>query len=341
MAIAVVTKEDVTLLWGEQATFGTVLADTADFNGTTPEWGEILDAEIVPLDWDTRVREPNRSHVGQRVTLASNFQQDQKGVVPKFAVTGDAKKATLASFLYAVIQNVSEAAGTPFEKTYTFGNTQPDFTADGGWFGTLIIKQGSSQSQKIRDMICSELTLTCDPDNGQGRMQMVANIIGRGAPLPTSNPNTGVLAKYAQTFYHFHDLKTCTVGGSAVVPLSITINIKNNAVPVGVNLVTAGDFLTYAIPKYEVNVTLKAHWDSISYALQYGHTTASTPTPIILTWGTDNADGYLNWTIYGTQIASPDNYDPVKALELNFKATYDGTNAPLTVVLADLIDRAW
>lgn len=341
MAISVFTKEDVTFLWGEQATWGTVLADTADFNGTTPEWGEILDCEIVALDWDTREREPNRSHTDQRVVRSANFQQDQKGAAPKIVITGDAKKATLASFLYAVVQNVSEAVGTPFEKTYTFSTTQPDFTVGGGWFGTFIIKQGTSQSIKVRDMICSELTLTCDPDNGQGRMQMVANCLGRAAPLPTSNPNTGVLARYAQTFYHFHDLNVCTVGGNPVVPLSITINIKNNAVPISVLLTTDGDFLTYALPKYEVNVTLKCVWDSVSYALQYGHVTATDPTPIILSWGTDNADGYLNWTIYGTQVKSDDTYDNVHGIDLNFRARYDGTNQPLTVVLADLIDRAW
>lgn len=341
MAITVYTKEDTTFLWGEQATFGTVLGDTADFNGTTPEWGEILDCEIVSLDWGFNVREPNRSHTGQRATLLANIQKDTKGASPKITITGDAKKATLASFLYAVIQNVSEAAGSPYEKTYTFSSTQPDFTADGGWFGTLIVKQGSSQSQKVKDVIVNELTLTCNPDDGQGRMQMAANCMGNGAVTADSNPNTGTLARYAQTFYHFHDLKTCTVDGNAIVPLGVTITIKNNATPIGVDLSNAGEFLTYALPKYEVDVTITAVWDSNSRTVQIAQDDASAALPIVLTWGTDNTDGYLNWTIYGVPVASPDVYDPVKGIDLTFKAVYDGTNAPLTVVLADAIDRAW
>lgn len=341
MAISVYTKDDVTFLWGEEATWGTALADTADFNGTTPEWGEILDGEIVGVEWDTRVREPNRSHTDQRVLRAANFQQDEKGVSHKITITGDAKKKTLASFLYGVIQNVAEAATTPYEKTYTFSSTQPDFTANAGWFGTFIAKQGSSQSIKLRDVICNELTLTCNPDDGQGRLQMVANCVSRGSATTSSNPNTGSLARYSQDFFYFHDLKTCTVGGSAISPLGITINIKNNATPVSVDTATAGDFLTYALPLYEVTVTIKAIWTSTVYTQQVSHLSASTPTPIILTWGTDNADGYLNWTIYGTCTASPDAYDPVKAVDLTYRATYDGTNQPLTVVLADAIDRAW
>lgn len=339
MAITVLTKEDTDFLWGEQAAFGTALADTADFNGTTPEWGEILDVEIVPIDFGMNTREPNRSNTGQRVRLVVNYQQDSKGSVVKFPLTGDAKKKTLASMLYGVIQNVSEAVGSPFEKTYTFSNTQPDFTANGGWFGTFIAKQGSSQSYKVVDVIVPELTLTCNPDDGQGRMQMNASCIGRGGITSGSNPNTGVLARYSQDFYYFHDIKTCTIDGNAIVPLGVSITIKNNATPIGTN--NSGKFLTYALPSYEVTGTIKAVWDSNSLTMQGYNLAAASAVPIVLTWGTDNNDGYLTFTIYGNIDYSPDTYDPVKGIDINFHALYDGTNAPLTVVLADAIDRAW
>lgn len=341
MAITVYTKEETSFLWGEQASFGTVLADNADFNGTTPEWGEILDCEIVSLDWGVNIREPNRSNAGSRVVPDANYQQDVKGSSPKITINGDAKKATLASFLYAVMQNVSEAAGSPFEKTYTFSTTQPDFTAASigtGWAGTLIIKQGSSQSLKAKDLICDELTLTCNPNDGQGRMQMSASLMGRGSVSAGANPS-GTLARYAQTFYYFHDIKTCTVNGNAIVPLGITLTIKNNAIPIGSN--NSGDFLTFALPKYEVTGTIKAVWDTNSLASQVTQDDATSAVPIVLTWGTDDNDGYLTFGIYGTIAPSPDVYDPVKGIDINFVGLYNGTNAPLTVVLADAIDRAW
>jgi hypothetical protein len=344
MAIAVKTKDSTKILWGEQATFGTNLASTADYNGTAPEWGEILDVELVSPDFGINIREPNRSNVGSRVKVNANYQHDLKGSSAKFVATGDAKKATLASMLYAVVQNNSEAVGTPYEKTYTFSSTQPDFTANGGWFGTLaIVHANSSEVLKIKDMICSELVLTCNPNDGQGRMQMVANLIGRGGAQFESSTESGTdvtpHARYAQTFYHFHDLKTCTVNGDAIVPLGVTIRIRNNAVPIGTN--NSGDFLTYALTEYECGVQIRGHWDTLSWPYQGGATAVTALVPIVLTWGTDNNDGYLNFTIYGQPLPSPDTYDPVKGIELNFKTLNNGTDTPFTCVLADLIDRGW
>jgi len=347
MAVTVYTKDDVDILLGEQATFGTVLADIADFNGTTPEWGEIVDCEIGVLDTDVKTREPNRSNSGNRILLAQNVQHDEKGTMPKFTIQGDAKKHTLAGLLYGVVQNVSEAVGTPFEKTFTFASTQPDFTANAGWFGTLIVKQPSSLSQKVRDMIVRKLTLSCEPENNQGRMQMTAELIGRGAVTRDSAPNTGVLARYAQSFFYFHDLKVASFVGNTIYPLSIPkIEITNNALAIGQKSATSGDFLTYALgaPSYSVTFTIRVLWDTVSAGLK--NTEATTPASqagaLILSWGTDNTDGYLNFTTYcKVDAPSPDAYGPTKAVDFNFTMVDDEVNEPFTCVIADALDRAW
>lgn len=343
MTVVVYTKDATAIAWGEQATWGTGLAGTDDYNGTTPEWGEELRCEIVPIDFASNKREPNASDNGVRYLRSSNFGQDTKGSAPKFIVTGDARKNTLPSFLYATMQAVTEDGSTPYEKAFVFGSNQPDFTASAGWFGTLWLANPGSNDQRIIDVICSELTLSCKPDEGQGRMQMVANLIGRGtadtAGNLTATVANGRLVPYANSFFYFHDIKACTIDGNAIAPLSVSWTIKNNAVPVGTN--NAGAFLTFALPRYEVEFTIQAVWDSNSAAQQALIMSSNTPVPIVVTWGTDNNDGYFTLPMYGIPVSAEDAYDPIKSITLTYKGAYDGTNAIFAPVIADALDRGW
>jgi hypothetical protein len=345
MPITVYTKDEVDVLLGEQATWGTALADSTNFNGTTAAFGEIVDCEITELDWDAKERLPNRSNSGQRQLMSDNIQMDQRGSSPKYIIKGDAKKHTLAHLLYAVMQNVTEdAAAGVFEKTYTFPAQQPDLTAGAGWFGTMILKQPiASQSQKVKDIIVPELVLSCDPNNNQGRLSIDScTLMGRGAPVTNSNP-TGTLARYSQTFFYFNDINVFTGNGNTFTPMSFQIKISNGARPVGVDTASLGDFRTYALGiPYSVELKMTVLHESAAVGLQVLQGT-KVDHPWVIGWGTDNTNGYLNFAVRGQLVKSPDVYvNGVKCIEFNVKGVYVAPSTQsLTVVLADGLDRAW
>ena len=80
------------------------------------------------------------------------------------------------------MQNVTEStlsAGV-HKKTFTFGQTQPDFIANAGEFFTLWGNSGiASNDQKLYDAIVSELTLTCAPGANEGMAWAAPTFVGR------------------------------------------------------------------------------------------------------------------------------------------------------------------
>ena len=163
----------------------------------------------------------------------------------------------------------------------------------------------------------------------------------RGAATTTSNPSTGLLTASSQSFFYFNDLKTITLGGTVIYPLSIKMEYMNNPVAISHKVATDGDFLTYALTKYEVKYTIRILWDSASFPIKNFENDTPTGVPLILTWGADDAQGYFTQTTYVKVDPSPDTYDPVKGVELNMTMVDDGTNEPFTCVIADALDRAW
>ena len=342
MAIALKTKDDVRIFLGEQTTWGTALTAASNFNMTTPAFGSELDIDLAALDNDVQIRTPNRSNSGRRTLDRGNIQHDYKGASPKITLSGDAKFNDLAQFLYAVMQNVSEGALTPFEKTFQFPSTQPDFTASAGWFGSVIVEDDSASSvnKLIRDVICRKLTLTCDPTSNQGRLQIAAEMIGRGAPTLNLAQVSGTKAITPQEFYYFHDIKTFEGNANALAPVSIQIEIENNARPISVDIATAGDFRTYALGPYTVKATLRVLYEANARAIQaLQGTTIEHPWTII--WGTVGTDGYLSIALRGQPGPALDVNEDEKTIDFNLTGVYNAGALPLIVVMGDAIDRAW
>jgi len=334
MAVTINSRHDTDIMFREQAVWGTAEAAGAAFN--------IMDVTSSVIDPDLKERLADRSNSGVRVLQDSNVQYDTKGSSPKITIQGDAKKYDLADMLYAVTQNVSEAATTPFLKTYTLGATQPDFTMSAGYFMTLVEKQATaSTSKEIHDVICTDLTLKCSAGSGLDRLQTTAVLPGRGSVTETFNP-TGSNVRRAQAFYYFQDIVTFSGNGQALNPMDIEIKISQpRTIGVGVDKSNAGKFLTWAIPEYSVNATFRVLRDSASQTLQALRGT-SVNHPWILQWGNGTADGTLKFTIQGALSGADSANDDVNSILFKLRGVnVSGGAAPLTVLLADGLDRGW
>lgn len=331
MAITVYNKNECDVLLGRQTAWGTALLDNAAMT--------ILDVESAFIDPDINIRTPQRSNSGSRAPQDFNIQADTYGTTPKISLSGDMKLADAAHFFYASIQGLtSEAAGTPFRKIFTFPATQPDFTAiasatSAGYIATIIEKEPiAGKSAKIRDAICTDLTLTCAPDAGDGRLQHKSTWIGRGAINQASTP-AGAYTRTAQAFFPFHMLNAFTGATNPLIPLSFEIKIAQPKTK-GISSDLVGQFKTYVIPEYEVTAKVVVLDDTYSRAVR-AYWNDATPTAWVISWST------LVFDLMMVITSAPMVLGDQNAIEFNLRGVKSGATAALTVTLDDAVDRGW
>jgi len=337
MALVVYCSSDEQWSFAEQTTWGTAVGDAAASIGILTE-GFGLDSQI-------NFRNPPRARA-QRYQHYSDVRADQKGVV--YQTNGMAVPAAhelLDMFLYGVMQNVVEStleAGV-HRKTFTFGATQPDFTAHAGEFFTLWGDSGvASNDQKMYDAIISELTLTCAPGANEGILWVAPTFIARSHSDTANYTGTATFATTgAAEEYNFYDIITATLSSAVVLgDNGISITIRNGARKVGQ---ATGVPQTFALPRYEVELSIHCLWDSAIRTLM-ASAKADTAVTFEFEWGTAGAVGHLEFTGTG-EISQAVNIE--HGLEGNFctvnilcSGLY-GTTEPFQVILTSNNDRVW
>jgi len=249
----------------------------------------------------------------------------------------------LGVLLYAVCQNMSEAVGTPFEKTLTIANatTQPNFSAGAGFFATIGIEDTiASFHRKYEGCILRTLTLSADLA-GDGLLRASGEWISGFPEVTTANFITGVWAYNTQTHYNFHVTPTKKILGNDIVLYGFDITINNNAVRVGSSGAT-GECETYAIGTgdtgYEISGNIKAKFDANTQGI-IAADRAGTTAAIQLACGSDGVLGNFDFTAASCLLQNvADDYDNSmgRALDIPFIAN---TSAVFTV--SDALDRNW
>ena len=333
------TKNEIQYGIAKQTTWGTGLA-----TGFV-----LLDIEPTVIDPKINMRRPNRAGppYRHRIYQVSTIH-DYKGSAPTVAIRGIAKKDEIDLFLYSVIGGVSEGVTTPYTKTLTFPSTpgalQPDFTASEGCFFTFVkLMPDKTKSQRIIDCICTELTLHCSPDGDDAMIYFEATLMGRGeweSDVDLSSASFQRSGADDSDYYYFHDIKTFSGAGNALDPLGLTMTFKNNAKPTGVEK-SSGKFLSYTLGRpYELEFKPTVVWDANSRTTQMA-TQGTVTHSWILEWGTAGADGHLKFTIQGQPGPAPDADGDTNSIEFTVDAQQAGATAPVTVLLANAIDRTW
>lgn len=249
----------------------------------------------------------------------------------------------LGVLLYAVCQNVSEGAGTPFEKTYTLANatTQPDFSADAGFFAQIgIYDTIASYHRAYTGCILRTLTLSVDLAN-DGLLRASGEWISGFAENTTTNFNTGTWAYNAQDYFNFHVTPTKKIASADIVLHGFDITINNNAVRVG-STGANGDCETYALgigdTGYEISGNIKTKFDVNTQGI-IAADRAGTTTAIQLACGTDGATGNFDFTCASCLLQDPkDDYENAmgRSIDIPFIA-----NTSAVFTCSDALDRTW
>lgn len=323
--------------WAEQATFGTGVLDNAAFVE--------LDCEPTQVDRDVKELEVAGAH-GSRKQNANDIIVHNRNAMPKFPLEMFAKKEELAEVFYGSIQSVVEGTTTPYDKTYTFLDTQPNFQADAGYFFTFIERDpAASKSTKVIDAIVQNLTLNLAGDEP---LKLNAGCIGKALPAIDSDPSGTWTRNNPTNLFFRSDVDICTInfGGGAVNFHLHELELAFNWEVIGVGQSGGGGFDTYMLGSptftFKIAVVKDADWETAM-----ANHAAGTAIDCRVGWGnvspgTDDGDLDFAWhgKIDGPAGAEKEHDDPMVGV-LTGKMLDDGATEPITVVMADAVDKAW
>ena len=326
--------------WGfsVESTFGTAIADGGTF---------------VILDGDWPSVEPgvfrDQSIRGGRGLIESSSDRytTQAGQLRKISFSNlKARLTYLPDFLYMVLQNVSEAVGTPFEKTFTINHatSAPVFASNNGHFVTIGLDRGiASRDRKFTSCILQSLTLSATMgQGGDGRLMMSGDFIS-GFQATNNSTYSGTWAHAGNNYYDFNAPTTLKVENQDVVCYAWDLTINNNAR--GESPDSNGEFETYGLGPYEITGNMTVKWDQYTASV-FASSTAGTNSLIQIATGTDGATGNIDFLLSTADLIDPqdDFGDPVgQKVQIPFRAAgvAGDASAALVVTNSDGVDRSW
>jgi hypothetical protein len=311
------------------STFKTAIADDQPFVQ--------LSCDHFTINPDLKKRTPARAS-GQRHDDIADVSLDNKGSVDNCVVPTEVLKLEIDKMLYSVCQKVVEGESTPYAKTFTFplAAAFPDFSADAGYFATLIkYAPLASISESVASMVGESLELSFQDGYLFANWGLKGLVFSR-----TSNPS-GTWTKSAQNKFHINDITTCEIGGNAVILKEdgFGISLKVEIVPIDPGSGTWGNLI---MVKQSVSATMTVINDANARTAQTAMD-SSTETTVQIEWGTTGADGNLDFIIRGIMEAA----DPVEgvtgdiAFNLHGVSDVANTQEIFTAVVANAVDRAW
>ena len=328
--------KEVQVGFSDETTFGTAVVDAGAFN-VIPDFGSIsIDYGIFQ---DTSAR--NR---GKRIAYDADIYTSQTGGIRVITMNDIViHHGTLSRLLYGVFQNVTEGAETPFEKTFSIADTQPDFSSNEGYFFTLGIKNPiAAYDEKFTSCIVQSLSLHADLIGGDGRLRANATIISGFANDLAATFSGTWSVEAASTYIDCNLFDTKTYNTSDMVLYSFNIDINNAAKRIGNTIAGNCEGYTIAVPEATITGSIKAKYDTTIQAANGDYIAG---TERVIEWGLANgtATGDIMFDMNEAQLTNvshDDGNDTGIARDLEFKAVAIAAANP-EIRFADGIDRSW
>ena len=342
---------------GSETQFGVITAGTTEALGqvavgqttfgttqTVTNWAEAWECPIPSVDWGV-TRSMSVKNDGSRVNTDNNAYYSQTGNVRVISFSDMiVRREDLGVLLYAVTQDCSEAASTPFKKTFLLDetDTQPLFSNNAGFFFTCGIKGPIASYHKVfHSCIIRSLTLSPGDD---GRLRAAGEIISGFSSNTTANC-TGTWEFNESYFYDCHTYSKKQLGGADIVLYDWSITINNHGVRVGYN--ATGGAETYALAMgpegYEVTGSITVKYDPNVQGI-IADSLAGTTRALEFDIGTDGAAGYFGQKYDNIYFQNTDrSYETEfgQQLVIPFTALHDSTNQMFTLEVDDGLDREW
>ncbi len=322
----------------QESTFGTVSSDGSNYEkidiigGATPSFDPAFFE-----DTEMRNRDVNMADVNDYFSTDNGLWQTYQ--IPDFIAQSD----ILGQMLYGVTQQVVEAAGTPFLKTYTLdGATNPLFSGNAGFFFTTLIKHpNANESQKLTSCVVDNLRIKFDPTVQGGRCVCSAGLRTAMGYEETSNPSgTNVFSSITVPTFH-NGTSTLSIDSLDLVFYSVEITIESRYAWLGFSSGKA-DNIKYMGSAVVMNAVVKYDANSDVLLRSKGTSLGN----VTLNIGTNASAGYFMADTGQCMIreASTDTGDSETPQKVNLTIDMVNDHGGADYVnfeVADAVDQVW
>lgn len=328
------------LAFADETTYGTAIADTVAFTKF-----DLLNQ--APSFQPGKSNDSRMRARGRTTKDVEDYNATSNGVLQAIQ-TGDfiAPADVLAKMIYATLQSVSEAASTPFNKTFTVnGQADPDFSSNAGYFYSMLGAHAiGSDSYKLTSCVNNTLTINfSSAENGR----VIANasaLSGKGYSL-TANP-TGNNEFSAVVEPNFHtSTRTLTINSLDLVWTSAVFTLETQYGPIGND--GSGGFNNLKVSDQMVRATFTVKYDTNSDAFKTADSTGATDlNATTFTIGSSSAAGYFYFNsphsilTNVTHNGGDANTPQFLVLEFEFPADHSASEYP-SFQIADGVDQSW
>jgi hypothetical protein len=337
MAFVIHSDEQHKILYGRETTFGTPLAlDATSYKGIEFEKGQFFDLGINKSNLNA-----NRS--SRLLSLVDLYHDNYTGPVG-YSFTTYLSKDRAADLLYAITQNkVSEGGGeTARQKVFRMHASQPDFSANAGYFATMIWDSPETgKDARLTSGILRELTLTWDK-TGAGESNLVkASGVWLFKKYEIDQTFTGSgTARDMTLAYKAHDFSMhLTLSSGEITSANwskFSLTLTNNAVAIDRD--SNGYPVTYFLNPGEGLKASAEVWYTGNYVTALTDYASGATVKVELIKGTTSTDGYFAVVANGKLTRTPlstDNNMMRIPIELQLgNTTASGTDA-CDITIAD------
>jgi hypothetical protein len=324
----------------------------ATANTTEAQFYELLITDSPQMDWGGLIRESTKRSNSKRVKDNKDVFVQTAGGTYTVSVSGVLTDTTVDLLVGGVMNDVeSEGASTPYTKVLEWDSstTQPDFGGDSGqMFTILLYSPASGESIQLKTAVLQSLSISGDPGSNGGRLGFSATFYTGFAPTYSATATPSSWVTPATDYYIFQQAATKTVGGSAIVAGSFSVDFANGAARVGFD--SSGNPETYSMglgDGYAVSGEISAKYDPNTKDLIDTFLTnpqgGSAESNIIMEWGTGGADGHLKFDFNALFTGNSQDFGNEAGVfvSLPFEGVDDGTNEAVEVTISNATDRAW
>jgi hypothetical protein len=278
---------------------------------------------------------------------------DKTSGLPKLPFTGVADKTTLAILLALALQNVDEAAGTPFYKQFYYGGLTGDALIDwagnGGYLASVALRQKGSADDGalLENALLNTLNLVWD-FNAQGfsrLLQVNGEFIGNNPSTLYEKTLSGTWsnAQAGKAFYNntdtwaFSTLNIDSVDYKAQCIKRVELQINNSIFS---DCKTTGGKANQYKWMPRANMIIRMAYNSVTEKILKDYIDGARVEITFANNIASNTDGGMAIAAsYGVLASQPKIYDgDYLGLDLNVQIDSQGGGTPLIITMSDTID---
>ena len=273
MTLVNYTSRNWGLKFAKESTFGTAIAVTAGTNG----WITLPTESMPSIDGDVSHEDLMLTDT-DRIQSSTSIYTSTNNSIPTVKFSTPYRRE-LAGYLIAGAMQTASPGNvlntTPYAHTWTLNTTQPDFTANAGYFYTVCLTGPiAGEDQLLTSCILSDLAIVITPPaKGKANLVMLEGTFWSPFARTFGNTFAATPSTPSTNFMLASKFKVTNSGGSTSYPIrSARIEIASNPfkIPTGGTAATIGFNIPFAQPKMKVSFYYNDYTKGFISAMQSG-----------------------------------------------------------------------